>query len=73
MEFEMIPVESSMILEVGYDESTSDMHVVFNGSYAHYVYHGVSVDTFAMVLGASSVGRAINELVRDQYVYDRLD
>lgn len=72
-DFDMIPVESSMLLEIGYDEPNSDLHVVFNGSYAHYVYHGVSKDTFMSVLGARSVGRAVNEMIRDQYGYDRLD
>jgi len=65
------PVESSSVASVGYDVATSTLEVAYRKS-GVYRYFGVPSQTYARVLAAESVGRLINEEVRDIYPYTRM-
>lgn len=68
---EMIPVSSSNVQSVGYDESTETVHVLFlNGSL--YAYRGVSQHVFEGLLHASSVGSYLHRNFKNVYPYERI-
>lgn len=63
-----IPVRSTNIASIGYDEATSTLEVGFrNGS--TYQYYGVPASVWRAVMYASSHGRALWRWVRDRYPY----
>jgi len=66
----MIPVSSSMISFVGYDEELSTLRVVFLDD-SVYDYQGVSQITFQSLLSASSIGSFFSKVIRNQYSYIR--
>tara|TARA_Y100001973_G_C5094634_1_gene279374 strand:+ start:107 stop:322 length:216 start_codon:yes stop_codon:yes gene_type:complete len=66
-------VESSLLKGLGYDAATSTLEVEFhNGSV--YVYEGVPQTVYSDIMGAESVGKAFNQLVKREgaYPYKRL-
>lgn len=54
----MQPVASSSISHIGHDGDT--LHVTFKGSGKTYAYPGVSVNDFAALRTAKSVGKHLN-------------
>jgi len=68
---EMYPVSSSMISEVGYDESTNTVFIKFNSN-ALYMYEGVCKSEFENLKTASSVGTYFNNNFKDEYSFERL-
>lgn len=66
----MIPVESSMVDSVGYDEETRCLQVVFNTSRV-YCYEDVPPEIFQGLLEAESKGRYIRAYIIDVYPYRR--
>lgn len=66
----MIPVESSMIDSVGYDEETRCLQVVFNTGKV-YCYEGVPPEVFQGLLAAESKGRYMLAHIIDTYPYRR--
>ena len=62
----MIPVKSSNIEEVGYDQSKGVLHVKFRGG-AHYSYEGVPPDINSRLHGSESIGRFIHENVKGKF------
>lgn len=66
----MIPVESSMVDSVGYDEETRCLQVVFNTSKV-YCYEDVPPEIFQGLLEAESKGRYIRAYIIDVYPYRR--
>lgn len=63
---QMIPVQSSSIYEVGYEEDTQLLYIRFHGNKT-YSYNGVSAMEFDMLLGAPSVGVYFNRNIRNIY------
>lgn len=66
---EMQEVSSSNIKEVGYDESTQTMGVVFHSGNLYHFFN-VPKDVYEELVEAPSVGRQFNSAIRDQYEYE---
>ena len=64
------PVESSNIISVGYDETTSSMYV--NYPSGTYKYDGVEKSVYESLLTSTSKGRFMNENIKGQYNYSRV-
>jgi len=59
------------VASAGYDERSRTLEVEFtNGSI--YRYLDVPVGVYAQLLSADSVGRFLNQHIRDRYFYVRL-
>lgn len=67
---EMIPVESSSIKEVGYDESGYQLHVRFVTGFL-YAYMNVPKELFQEMINAESIGKYFAEHVKKQYDFVR--
>ncbi len=59
-------VASSAIEMVGYDDTSSALHVVYTGG-ARYVYRGVPSHVYHQLLAAKSKGNFINTSVKPIY------
>ncbi len=66
----MIPVESSMVDSVGYDEERRLLQVVFTSGRV-YCYEGVPPEVFRGLLEAESKGRYMRAHIIDVYPYRR--
>jgi hypothetical protein len=64
------PVESSNIISVGYDETTSSMYVKYPSG--TYKYDGVDKSVYESLLTSTSKGRFMNENIKGQYNYSRV-
>lgn len=65
---DMRSVYSSHIDEIGYDESSQELHVKWqNGKIT--VYMGVPPEVFAQVNASASIGKSLHELVRGKYAH----
>ena len=67
---ELVPVESSMIGAVAYDDTRRDLIVIFNTGQT-YVYSDVPRDVYDGLLAADSKGTYMKASVIDQYPYRR--
>lgn len=68
---EMIPVSSSNIESIGYDEQNQQVYVGFlNGSL--YVYKGVSLHEFENLRDAPSLGSYLHRNYKNVYPYERI-
>ena len=65
-----IPVESSNIISVGYDETTSSLYV--NYPSGTYKYDDVDKSVYESLLTSPSKGRFMNENIKGQYNYSRV-
>ncbi|MDE0158082.1 MAG: KTSC domain-containing protein [Gammaproteobacteria bacterium] len=71
MSVEMIPVSSSNVAMVGYDETNEIVHVQFlNGS--EYIYKGVPRHDFDGLSNAPSIGSYLNRNYKNVYPYERI-
>jgi len=61
---EMIPVDSSFIVAVGYDGRNLYVEIEGRGTYTHY---NVPYDEFVGLLNADSVGTYYNRYIRGKY------
>lgn len=59
----LVPVNSSNILAIGYDEPTERMVVMFPRG-AAYVYHPVKKEVHQQIMTASSKGAAFDSLIK---------
>lgn len=67
-----IPVESTDVVSIGYEEDTRTMEVQFQTG-AVYVYYEVPQDFFEQFLTAPSKGKFVNYVLkRSSYAYDRV-
>ena len=57
------PVSSSNVAGVDYDPATRELRVTFHSGRT-YTYEGVSEDEYLSLLGASSVGRYFNDVIK---------
>lgn len=72
MSVEMIPVSSSNIAAIGYDNQNEIVHVQFlNGT--EYIYKGVPQHDFDGLLNAPSVGSYLNRNFKNLYPYERVN
>jgi len=63
-------VKSSAVKEVGYDQVTLTLEVVFhNGSV--YQYFGIPQRIYDGLIAADSVGLFLNQNVKDQFRYEK--
>jgi hypothetical protein len=68
----MIKVESSNIMEIGYDEEHGDMYVKFKSN-KMYMYSDVPVKVFNELLEAESKGKYLNKNVKGMYDVDLIE
>ena len=69
---DMIPVSSSNVSEIGYDEKNETVYVRFlNGSL--YIYKGVPVTYFEGLKNAPSVGSYLHRNYKNVYPYERIE
>ena len=59
----LIPVVSSDLSAVGYDKSTQQLEIVFNGAKI-YLYSGVTSDEYQGLMNASSKGRYFHAFIK---------
>ncbi len=64
----MLPVVSSMIAGVGYDEETRELDILFSSGKT-YRYFDVPADVYAMLLDAELKGQFFNEEIKGTYRY----
>ena len=69
---EMIPVSSSNVQEIGYDETNQILYVRFNTSRL-YVYQGVPIAEFFGLRDAGSIGRYLYANIKGNYPYQQLE
>ena len=71
-QFEMVPVTSSQLSQVGYDKATKRLQIVFTKGQV-YVYHDVPEEVYTnLVENTASVGQYFNQHVKFSFKYDRL-
>lgn len=69
---EMIPVSSSNIGSIGYDDQNQEVYVRFlNGSL--YVYKGVPAHEYQNLMEAPSHGSYLNSNFKNVYPYERIE
>ncbi len=69
---EMIPVASSNVDSIGYDENLQTLYIRFlNGS--TYIYKGVPIMEFEGLKNASSVGSYLHRNIKNLYPYERIE
>lgn len=69
-DFEMIPVESSNVREIGYDPDTSILYVKFKPD-SLYKYFDVPADVWEDFKSASSKGQFVHQRLKGTYQYER--
>lgn len=62
----MIPVSSSNVMSVGYDDGNQALHVQFKGNRC-YVYSGVPKVKFDELVCATSIGSYLNQNIKNVY------
>ena len=67
---ELVPVESSMISAVAYDDAGRELIVIFNTGQA-YTYSDVPRETYDELLRADSKGTYMNASVLNRFPYRR--
>ena len=67
---ELVPVESSMISAVAYDDAARDLLVIFNTGQT-YVYGNVPREVYDNLLKADSKGSYMKDFVIDMFPYRR--
>ncbi len=68
---DMIPVRSSNLSAVGYDDATSTLRIRFNSG-GLYDYYNVPSNVYQGLMSASSHGTYFHQHIKDVYRYKRL-
>ena len=68
---ERVPVRSSNVAAVGYDEGASILEIEFHSG-SVYAYRGVPELHFQGLVNAGSVGGYFHKHIRDRYPYRQL-
>ena len=63
--------DSSTIESAAYNYEHKTMTVHFK--HASYVYYGVTCDDFKAFSEADSQGKALNEIIKEKYQYERIN
>lgn len=70
---QMLPVESSNVDKIGYDEEKRELHVLFKSG-GYYVYEAVAKDVHSGAMAADSVGGYIHKtLVKGKYKFRKVE
>jgi hypothetical protein len=68
---ERVPVSSSNLISVGYDEASQTLEVEFmRGTIYHYL--GVPKMLYESLIAASSVGKFFNANIRDVFPFEQI-
>ena len=70
-EIEMIPVVSSNVESIGYDEDTQILKIKFLSG-AIYEYKNVPIMEFEQLKNASSVGSYLYRNIKNNYPYEKV-
>lgn len=65
----MIPVSSSDISSVGYENNI--LCIIFNSG-GKYIYHNVPLDVYNSLLSAPSHGKFFHAYIKGRYSYEKL-
>ena len=68
----MPPVSSTNVAAVDYDDSRRVLVVQYNSGGVYEYFPDVPRELYESVIGASSVGRALNGLVKPNFEYRRV-
>lgn len=69
---EMVPVSSSNVESVGYDEENQILYVRFlSGSL--YIYKNVNKPEYEALLSAPSIGSYLHRNIKNVYPYERIE
>lgn len=69
---DMVPVSSSNVDSIGYNEEQQVLYVRFlNGSL--YIYKGVNAYEYDGLLNAPSVGSYLHRNIKNAYPYERIE
>lgn len=68
---DMILVESSNVLEIGYSTEAGELHVRYRSSPSLYVYQGVPEEIYERLMSSSSKGTFINAEIKNVYQFYR--
>jgi KTSC domain len=68
----MVPVESTSIELVGYDEGARELYVRFHNRGRTYVYFDVPPEAYSALLEAPSKGRYLNFEIKPYHRYRRV-
>ena len=71
-EAKMIPVSSSNVQSIAYDETQLILYVRFLNN-STYIYKGVPQIEFDGLLNASSVGSYLHRNIKNLYPYERIE
>jgi hypothetical protein len=66
------PAQSSAVSHVRYDPQHRRLYVTFRDSGEMYVYLNVPSEDYDALLAADSIGRFINERIKDRYKFQHL-
>lgn len=71
---EMIPVSSSNVQAIGYDEANQMLYVRFIKNNSLYCYQGVPISEFYGLQNTASVGQHLSQNIKSgPYPYQRLE
>lgn len=70
--FNMQPVVSTQIAEMGFDPDAKQIKVVFVSNGAMYIYYDCTQDDFDQIVNAPSVGSAFNASIKYGKRYARV-
>ncbi len=68
---EMIPVNSSTIESIGYDEQNQEVYMRFQNA-SLYIYKGVPIHEFENLRDAPSLGSYLHRNYKNVYPYERI-
>lgn len=68
---EMIPVDSSNIESIGWDEVDEELFITFNSG-STYVYSEVPKEVFDSMMNAESKGKFFHANIKGKYSYDKV-
>lgn len=63
----MQDIDSSALVQIGYDPDQRELIAVFRASGRRYAYEGVPVEEYEALLCAVSIGAWFNRRIRDRY------
>lgn len=67
----MIPVSSSNVAAIGYDETTQILCIEFLNS-SRYIYKGVPSNEFSGLQNAPSIGSYLHRNIKNRFPYERI-
>ena len=67
----MVPVQSSNVVAIGYDAEPRELHVEFKGHHT-YVYLDVSPEEYGQFLAAESKGKHLNQNIKPKHDFKRV-